>query len=380
MRIVIAYEHVRRFVGAHAQLVTELGRRFVQRGHEVTIVCDTVTDPDLYPDLRIIARRTFQSGASHRPLMLHRWAGPVMRDLPCDASISFHAAIPADILIPTFGFAPGPDRRPGRGARRLLNIVDPRRLVSLLVGLHTRRDRRLGCVVALSDAMADALLDEAPGIERMLRRIPGASPVEPPLEDGKALQQRQEVREILDIDPGQVVFLWAAKSPALKGGRTALRAFAETVESGHPQARLVMACEDPWPLHDLAVDLRCDEQIRLVSRTREMEHLLSAADVGIIPAVRSMFGRFIWECLAFGAPGITTTATAGAERMRGPDQRLAGRIVSTARAEALRDAMVGLLEQPQREAAQRTAQAIAPSMRFELFVDRMEALAREFAC
>ncbi len=379
MRIVMAFEHVRRFVGAHAQMVTELSRRLVQRGHEVSIICDTVTDPDLYPDLHFIARRPFQTGASHRPWLLHRWSRRIVADLAHDVVISFHAAIPGDVLVPTFGFSPGPDRQPSRGWRSAVGRVDPRRSVSRAVSSATRRDRRLRYVVALSDAMADSLLAAVPTVSRVLRRVPGASPIEPPGDAGRAEALRVETRSILNLEPEQVVFLWAAKLPGFKGGAAVLKAFAETLATGHPNARLVMACEDPWPLHDLAVDLDCDDEIRLVSRTREMERLLAAADIGVIPATRSMFGRFVWECLAFGKPLITNTSTAGAERMRAPDQRIAGRVISSMRPEALRDAMIGLLEEPHRLAARHSAETIAPTMRFDLFVDRMEKIAQEFA-
>jgi glycosyltransferase involved in cell wall biosynthesis len=379
MRIVIAFEHVRRFVGAHAQVVTELGRRLVRRGHDVTIVCDTITDPDLYPDLHLIARRPFQSGASHRPWLLHSWAKRRMSELDYDVAISFHAAIAADVLIPTFGFSPGPDRSAGRGPRAMMNRVDPRRFISGVVGSRTRRSRELRCIVALSETMREALLDAVPSIEHIIRRIPGASPVEPPMDRTVTATWRSETREILGLEPEHVVLLWAAKLPAFKGGAAVLKAFAETLALGHPDARLVMACEDPWPLHDLAVDLDCDDEIRLVSRTREMERLLAAADIGVMPTAKSMFGRFVCECMAFGVPVITNTGTASVERLRGPDERIAGRVISSSRPEALRDAMIGLLEPPHREAATRSAEIIAPSMRFDLFVDRMESLAREFA-
>lgn len=379
MHIVLAFEHVRRFVGAHAQVVTELGQRLVRRGHDVTVICDTVTDPHLYPDLQLIARRPFQMGASHRPWLLHNWAKRRLGDLDHDVAISFHAAIPGEVLVPTFGFSPGPDKSSGRGPRALVNHLDPRRLVSGLVGRRTRRCREVRCIVALSDTMREALLASVKGIEHMIRRVPGASPVEPPPAQPAAAQWRSDTREILGFEPNHVVFLWAAKLPASKGGAAVLKAFSETVKLGHPDARLVMACEDPWPLHDLAVDLDCDDEIRLVSRTREMERLLAAADIGVIPATRSMLGRFVCECLAFGVPVITNTAMASVERLRAPDERMAGRVISNSRPEALRDAMIGLLEPTHREAAARSASLIAPSMRFDLFVDRMEALAREFA-
>ena len=379
MHLVIAFEHIRRFVGAHAQVVTELARRLGRRGHDVTIICDTVTDPALHPDLHFIARRPFQIGASHRPAMLHFWANRLIPALGSEVVISFHPAICGDVLIPTFGFDFGPDRRRRGGWRSALHGVDPRWLVSRWVGRRARRDRRLRCVGALSESMAESLLDIAPEVEPILRLIPGASPIEPPTDPAAGGAMREETRSILRLDPTDIAFLWAAKAPHHKGGAAVLHAFSEVAASGHPSARLIMACEDPWPMHDLAVDLDCDDRLRLVSRTREMERLLTAADVGVIPATRSLFGRFVWECLAFGVPVITNTRTAGAERLRDPQQRLAGQTVSSIRPEALREAMIGLLNSAHLDAARRSARSIAPSMRFDLFVDRIEALAQEFA-
>lgn len=379
MRLILAFEHVRRFVGAHAQIVTELAQRLGRRGHEVTILCDTVTDPALYPDLHFIARRPFQMGGSHRPALLHYWASHIVESLEHDLVISFHPAIPGEVMVPTFGFDFGPDRNRRGGWRGLVHAADPRWIVSRWIGRRSRRDRRVRRVAALSEAMAEALLDAAPSIEPILQVVPGASPIEPSTDEAAGRAMGEETRAILRLDPTDIVFLWAAKSPFQKGGAAVVRAFSEVAALGHPSARLVMACEDPWPMHDLAVDLDCDDRIRLVSRTREMERLLAAADIGVMPAERSMFGRFVWECLAFGVPVIANTRTAGTERMRDSSDRVAGRIVSSTRPEALREAMIGLLNAAHLDAARRSAQAIAPSMRFDLFVDRIEALAGEFA-
>lgn len=379
MRLIIAFEHIRRFVGAHAQVVTELSQRLGRRGHEVTIVCDTVTDPVLYPDLHIIARRPFQIGGSHRPAMLHFWANRIIDSLENDLVLSFHPAIPGDVMVPTFGFDFGPDRNRRGGWRGLVHAIDPRWIVSRWIGHRARRNGRVRCVAALSEVMAEALLDAAPQIEPMLRIIPGASPIEPPADEAVRHAMGEETRATLRLDPPDRVFLWAAKSPYQKGGAAVLHAFSEVVALGHPSARLIMACEDPWTLHDLAVDLNCDDRLRLVSRTREMEHLLCAADIGVMPAERSLLGRFVWECLAFSLPVIANTHTAGTERMRDSSDRVAGRIISSTRPEALRDAMIGLLNAAHLEAARRSAKSIAPSMRFDLFVDRIESLAQEFA-
>ncbi|MCL4196490.1 MAG: glycosyltransferase family 4 protein [Phycisphaerales bacterium] len=379
MRLILAFEHVRRFVGAHAQVVTELAQRLGRRGHEVTIICDTVTDPALYPDLHFIARRPFHVGGSHRPAMLHFWARRVLASRPHDLVLSFHPAIAGEVMVPMFGFDFGPDRVRRGGWRSLAQWFDPRRMESRWIGRRSRRDGRVRCVAALSEGMRESLLDAAPEIEGLLRLVPGASPIEPPAEDAARRALGEQTRAILRLEPTDIVFLWAAKAPHQKGGAAVLRAFAEVAALGHPSARLIMACEDPWPMHDLAVDLDCDERVRLVSRTREMERLLAAADIGVMPAQRSLLGRFVWECLAFGVPVIANTKTAGTERVRDPQERVAGRIISSTRPEALREAMIGLLNAAHLDAARRSAQAIAPSMRFDLFVDRIEALAREFA-
>ncbi len=379
MRLILAFEHVRRFVGAHAQVVTELAQRLGRRGHDVTIVCDTVTDPALYPDLHFIARRPFHVGGSHRPALLHFWARRIIESTPHHLVLSFHPAIAGDVMIPMFGFDFGPDRVRRGGWRSAAHAFDPRRIESRWIGRRSRRDRGVRCIAALSEWMRESLLDAAPEVEGILRLVPGASPIEPPAEEAAQRVLGAETRAILRLDPTDIVFLWAAKAPHQKGGAAVLRAFSEVAALGHSAARLIMACEDPWPMHDLSVDLDCDERLRLVSRTREMERLLAAADIGVMPAGRSMLGRFVWECLAFGVPVIANTRTAGTERMRDAQERLAGRVISSARPEALREAMIGLLNSAHLDAARRSARAIAPSMRFDLFVDRIEALAHEFA-
>jgi len=380
MKIVVAYEHIRRLVGAHSQLVTDLARELGRRGHEVVLVCDSVLDPEMFPQLRIIARRGFQSGESHRFLILRRWARRVVEALDPDVAISFHWALPGDVVCPMFGSVETRLQREHRHfgaiARQLLIQGHPNVLETRSVERLTRRDRRVRSIIALSREMADDLVAAHPWTRSRLSIIPGASSIRPEADAGARSALRREGRSILGLGDDDVVFLWAAKRGILHGRSQLMTAFAEVVAAGHPGARLVVAGEGQWKMHDFAVDARCDDQVRVVGRTAAMPMLLEACDVGVCPVLHSTVGRHVWECLAFGRPVIASTHAAGAHRMETSNERgepaRAGRLVEPYDIPSLRDAMIAFMNGEIRGRAIDAARRIAPEFRFEDFTSRIE--------
>lgn len=374
MKVILAFEHIRRLPGAHSQVITALGEQLVQRGHDVTILCDTVNDPEMHPDLRFIARRTFQVGASHRPAMLHAWARTTLDHIEHDVAISFHAAIPGDVLFPTFGL----NLRPGnRFLPRIAQPVDPRRLLARSIARRGLAHQRVQVIGAMSEKMADDLAGVHPTVARRIRMVPGASPIVADQQPEKRSAARDQIRRFLSISSENVVFLWAGKRPNLKGVRNILSAFAGMPDNVRGRTTLLMACEDTWSVHDRAVDLGCTAQVRVLGRTAHMSDLLAAADVGVHVPEKSSWGRFAWECLASGLPVVARSGAAGLERMRAPDGRLAGIIVARHKTDELTAALSKMVDSPARHSATRTAQTIAPDMQFDRFVDRIDSLIEE---
>lgn len=388
MKIILGFEHVRRLVGAHSHLVTALGQRLAARGHDVTIVCDTVTDPVQFPELRFVARRPSRRGESHRLVQLRRWAVRVVPALDHDVSLSFFPAIPGDIVSPIFGWIAGRLHREHRLLRRPLrhaaiqfhkNVIERR-----LVESAMRADSSVRCILALSEEMARALVAGHPRLTARITTVPGASPIQPPDAGADALAaMRLETRRRLGFaerdDDERVIFLWAAVHALHHGRANLLKAFSQVTREHPNRVGLILASDGHWPTHALAVERGCDEHVRVIGRTKSVDQLLAACDVRVNPAIHSVLGRSVWEALAFGRPVLASSNSAGTERMRDADRHLAGQIVSAYDADAIRDALLWFLQDKNRRSATRSAQLIAPSMRFGLFVDRLERLLQEHA-
>lgn len=377
MRIVLAFEHIRRLVGSHSQMVTEVARHLQGRGHDVCIVCDSVLDAQMYEDIEICARRAFQSGESHRLLMLRRWARRIMPTLRPDVSLSFFPAISADVLCPSFGWIATRLQREHQIYRSPMRaagiLVHPNVIETRCVERAIRRDPKVRSIMVMSDEMRAAIATAAPWSEGRIDVIPGASPIEPPTDATEYRQLREDGRAIIGADPGDVVFLWAAKRGMLHGRGILTQAFGDVVSHGHGRAMLVVAGEGQWAVHHRAVERECETRVRVLGRTAAMECLLAASDIGLCPAIHSTLGRFLWECVAFGKPVIATETAAGAHRLRHESGAVAGCFVPPLDAPALRDAMIALMDDATRANAEQVSVSLAPTMRFESFVDRIEA-------
>jgi len=384
VKIVLGFEHVRRLKGARSHLVVELAHRLIGRGHEVVVVCDTVTDPSLFPDVDFIARRAFQSGESHRLFLLYRWSKSLLETLEYDVSLSFFPAICGDLLIPSFSWIQTKRRRECRSWwRSMVSLAHPSVFEQYGVESLARRNPRLQGLVALSEAMAEGLEEVRLPAGLDVQVLPGASPIEPPPVD-QWETIRCETRKTLGLDQGAVVFLCGSIHLTWRNRRMVVDCFGEILKrlDYDQSVNLVVAGENQWAIHRRSVECGCDEQVRIVGRTSEMDRLLVACDVGIVPAVHSCLGRSLLEFPAFGKPVIATDITAGLERLRvdesmNGDGDMAGLVVPARDRESMCEAMMTMLDTEERARMTRSAELIAPSLCFDGFVDRIERLLAE---
>lgn len=368
MKILLAYEHIRRLVGAHSQMVTAFGRAMVDAGHDVTIICDTVIDPEPFQEFRFVARRPFTWGDSSRLLALRRWAEHTIPTLESDVVISFHPAFPAPVYVPLFAWHSIQSQQIGQSFGDRLN---PRIMARVLIERRAKQDARTKRFIALSEELAFMMREVLPNQAAEVMCIPGVSPIVPPESDADRRQLREEGRALLRLEEDDVAFLWAGKRPSFQGRRKVLEAFAELKRSGQPPAKLIVASGETWQPHDHAVSRRFDDDIRVVGRTQDMELLLAACDVGLMPARFSVLGRFIWECLAFGKPVIASTRAASVSRLRATDERVAGRIVRSDDVLALVAAMKEMVDNSTRESAAGVARSIGSVTTFPGFAESL---------
>lgn len=364
-------------------MVTELGDRLVTRGHSVTILCDGVIDPTLYPRLKVVCRRPeLDHPNSHRLIALRRWAQQALRSLPHEVSLSFCAAIPATLVCPCEGWIQlrleREDRALNDGLRRLGIQLHPNVIERRLVERAVRRDPRVRGFLALSQTMADDL-SVSPGVEERFVRVRGASPIEPPAERADLDSWRDATRRRFGIRDEDTVFLWAGSNGLRHGRSTMLEAVTALVRSGVDSFVVLIAGEGQWSAHDRAMRQSIERQVRVLGRTDEMARLWAAVDVGLAPANHSTLGRVVWESLAFGRPVIATHATGAVDQLRVDDGRLLGRIVRPGDAEALAGAMRDLLDANRYERIARLVTEHASEFEFDRFVTDIERTLERFA-
>ncbi len=376
MRIILGFEHVRRLVGSHSQIVTELGLGLTGLGHDVTIVCDTVLDPMLWPDLHFVARRTFRIGESRRPGLLRTWASSVIPELGADISLSFTTAIPGDLLCPILGSTERRIAGHGRFMERLRGRISPRKRALTRTDAQTRSDRRVRGVIALSETMAEEIREAMPWFANRIIHIPGASPIHVPSESERAALRLQG-RRMLRIAPEEVFFLWCSKQPGAHGLIRLLEALADLRREDPAAARavLVLAGEGQWEAASAAARLGIDDAVRIIGRTAALDLLLSAADVAVSPALYSTLGRATWEALAFGVPLLISDRSGGSDRVR---ESGAGVIVPARDVGALARGLGDLIDDRRRAAFTIAAATIAPDLRFERLTADIERALRHY--
>lgn len=389
MKIVLAWEHVRRLSGAHSEIVTDLGTHLAARGHDVTVICDSVTDPALFPSLRFIARRTHQVGESHRLTLLARWSRGVLRREAHDVSLSFFPAIQGDLILPLTGLIGHRLRNENRALRSLArniaiqahyNVLERRWHERTLTAAEAR-----GGLLAFSPHMEQAL-----GGGEGIRIVPYAPLLRSNTSEREA--ERARVRGALGLSDSDRVYLWAAKHGLWHNRAGALTGFAQFVrdwqkardESGtariqvtaatHSRPILIVAGDSPWPAHVQACQSEIHDHMRMLGRTGDVQSLIMAADVIVNPAHHSLLGRLTYESLALGRPVIISNQTGGVDLVRGVGGSAApGRIVDPSDSGAIARALAEFLDAGRLREATVAAEAVGATLRYESFVDAVEA-------
>jgi len=382
MKVILAWEHIRRLSGAHSEVVTDLGTHLAARGHEVTIVCDSVTDPALFPSLRFIARRTHQVGESHRLTLLARWSRGVLRREAHDVSLSFFPAIQGDLILPLTGNIGHRLRNEDLALRNLARNIAIQAHYNVLERRWHERPLRAaaaqGRVLAFSPHMRHALGEDERG-----HLLPYAPLLRGQVGDRQA--ERARVRSTLGLSDSDRVYLWAAKHGLWHNRAGTLAGFTRFVHEwqkacvqGSTATRyrpiLIVAGDSLWPAHVQACKGDIHEHVRILGRTNDVQSLILAADVIVNPAHHSLLGRLTYESLALGRPVIISSQTGGVDLVRGAGGGVApGRIVDPSDAGSIARALAELLDASRLSEATIAAEAVGATLQYEKLVDAVEA-------
>jgi len=246
-----------------------------------------------------------------------------------------HAHLARDYPLAAFAA-----RRAG-GARLILT----RHVLFPLSRVHRVLLRRVARVIAVSQAVADGLIEQAIFERAKIVLIHNGIDLDrfaKTKEDDAAERQKPRARlcvgTIGELAPvkGQENFLRAA---AIVGSQ---RDDVDFVIAGEDKSR---TGENRLLLERMIDDLGLRQRVRITGWADDVVELLRTLDVFVSASRSESFGIAMVEAMASGVP-VVATMTGGAQEIIDPDQT--GLLVPIGDAEALADALCELLDEPQR--------------------------------
>jgi UDP-glucose:(heptosyl)LPS alpha-1,3-glucosyltransferase len=394
MRIALVIEKFDPAAGGNERSTEQIARRLIARGHEVTILASRGAAEAL-PGGSIRLAPWLSTKTALGLMLFVRWAQAQLRTGNFDVSVSMTTAACADVIEPRGGtvretLARNIAMRPGEVRRTLKQLslwTRPKQLVLLAAERRALNNPRLKRIVAISKYVADQLFHHYMMRSKNVALIPNAAEIRA-LDPQARAELRQRTRAALTINDHEVVFVFAAMNPGLKGLPHLLAAM-QSIQDREPRARLVIAGTHPRhaPMH---------HAIRWIGPTRQMDALYAAADVTVLPTWYDPSSKVVLESLLHGVPAISTLHNGASQWIFDPTGERqppspfdphqaeplihgkAGRIIrNPADVDALADAMIQLCDDDVRAACAAATEGLAAKISMDVHVDQLEALLRE---
>lgn len=382
MKLALVIEKYDPAGGGAERSTRQIAMELIARGHDVTVICaqcplkeDGHVKIDLLPD----------SGKLHaaRLKRFSQWATSQIQRGCFDASISMTTTVPGTILQPRSGTALETMRRnlaifdpSTRVIKQAFNALSPKKRTLLSLErriLAAPRDPALRHIAANSHYVARQLAELYNVPSEMITVIPNAACM-PACCDAQRTQWRQAVHEGYNISSGEVVFMFAAMNPMLKGLSPLLEAFAKLVSNELPVVLLV-AGKFQKRYIDLANKLGIRRQVRFLGPTDEMAKLYAASDVLVHPTYYDPSSKVVIEALMMGIAAISTSFNGASDMITPQDGAVRGRvIVNPSDIDALAHAMTELVDADARRACSDATKGLAKSLSMSVHVDRLIAL------
>ena len=381
MRIAVVIEKFDPTGGGAERSTAQIVGELVQRGHEITVLAANA-DGDVLSgfsaeELHAGVRIKTPSGGEYTVKAkggrldsagmraFSKWAKQQQREGGFESGLSVTTAVPAPVLQPRSGTVRETldrniaMRKSGlaRLIKRVLVAMTPKQRTLLSLEKQTLRALASGVAdegvyvrrIAAVSAYVAEQLQRHYGIDtKYVEVIPNAAEM-PRVDAAQRTQWRGDIRSAFHIGENEVVFLFAALNPRLKGAQTLLEAMA-LLKSRGVKATLILAGETSWWLQSMTERLGVRDEVRLVGPTREMAKLYCAADVTVLPSFYDPSSKVIIESLMMGVPGISTVFNGASDFLRaGSTNAARGRVINNpADAVELAVAMESLVDPTER--------------------------------
>ena len=329
MKIALIIENFDLAAGGNERSTEQIARQLGQRGHHVTILTNRSTAPGNVDEAGPGGARVIAAGGLDTKFALGlwrfaKWARRQIKVGGYDVSMSVTTAVPATIVQPRSGTARETLERNvamRRGAlrraiKRLSIALSPKQRVLLWLERRTLHHPEVKRVVAISRYVADQLFHHYTLSMRRVMIIPNAAEVRR-FDPAERERLRGEARRRLGLGPNDVVFLFAARNPGLKGLGPLLEATART-RRGSDRVRVIVAGTLVRRGQRHARRLGIEDLVRFVGPTREMDVLYAASDVTVLPTWYDPASKVVLESLLHGIPAITTRHNGAADWILDP--------------------------------------------------------------
>lgn len=330
MRVLVLAGRLARQPWSIGGFVRSVGRGLHERGHSVSLACQSLDDDEDFGFASTVRRfGVFSQTSTDWPLGMAAWGARQRRAIPHDVSISFSRVCTGDVWFPA---------EPG-GAAWLGRAASTRRGhgLALAAARHhgafrswardalLRRPRgvvrRIIAVGPTSAGEAERFLAAA-GLDDRVVQAPYFSMLEPP-ESGRT-ELRERTRALLNIAPERRVVLvscMGAQGPSLDN---LLTAAADLTSRDRDRGPVVLAmASEGFALHTRAVRLGAQAHLRIIGPTLRSDAAMAAADLcaAAVRPARGLFesgalGRFAADGLRCGRPLLALSGAPGYDLAR----------------------------------------------------------------
>jgi glycosyltransferase involved in cell wall biosynthesis len=210
------------------------------------------------------------------------------------------------------------------------------RSARLLRRLESRLPRRADRVIAVSGQIAERFAG-LPGADRVVV-------VPPVVEEAKVRRPRDQVRAALGVDRDAPLVVCVARLHPQKDLATFVRAM-QRVRAALPAARAVVVGTGPEEaaVRRLVAELGLDDTVLLMGQSPNAPDEMAAADVVVVSSLWESGPLVVVEAMELGRLVVSTPVGFVPQLV---DDGVGGRIVPVGDPEAMGDAIVGVLQDP----------------------------------
>ena len=377
MKIALVILHADPRRGGAERYTVDLAHALAARGHVVSIVATSF--PVMLSSVAMVHLPTSGTRAGRYRSFMTQFDNH-LHIAPYDV---VHAMLPirkCDVYHPHAGLAAEAvaqgHRKYGNPITRLVarvnNLLNPRRRAFATVEKRLLSNRHKPIVLCLSDYVKQSVRKYYPLDDDHLATLFNAVDLkkfDPAARDGL----RAEARQRFGVGENETVALMIAQDFARKGLIPAMKALAQTKQSGGGPDKLVVVGKDVIPKYRrLAARIGVAAHVKFAGPTDDPVAAYAAADFFVLPTYHDPCSLVVLESLAMGVPVITTKQNGAAEIMQ---TGVHGTVLDSPDAvPALATAMRSLTDPATRAAASEACLALRPRLSFDRHVDELLAI------